>query len=36
MLDLVLTIAIATVVSIVIMFCISLEDKHDDNNSSRL
>ena len=36
MLDLVLTIAIATVVSIVIMFFISLEDKGDDNNSSRL
>lgn len=36
MLDLVLTIAIATVVSIVIMFCISLEDKGNDNNSSRL
>lgn len=36
MLDLVLTIAIATVVSIVIMYFITLEDKHDDNNSSRL
>ena len=36
MLDLLITIAIATVVSIVIMFFISLEDKGNDNNSSRL